>query len=48
LIRTNLIADPSEDALAAYCDDDNKNWVQIKSSSPLRSRNNIGVTRPTR
>ena len=48
LIRTNLIADPSEDALAAYCDDDNKNWVQIKSSSPLRSRNNIGVIRPTR
>jgi hypothetical protein len=48
LIRTNLIADPSEDALAAYCDDDNKNWVQIKSSSPLRSRNNIGITRPTR
>ena len=48
LIRTNLIADPSEDALAAYCDDENKNWVQIKSSSPLRSRNNIGVTRPTR
>jgi hypothetical protein len=48
LIRSNLIADAATDALEAYCDDDNKNWVQIKSSSPLRSRNNIAVTRPTR
>ena len=48
LIRSNLIADTATDALAAYCDDENKNWVQIKSSSPLRSRNNIAITRPTR
>ena len=48
LIRSNLIAYAATDALTAYCDDENKNWVQIKSSSPLRSRNNIAITRPTR
>jgi hypothetical protein len=48
LIRSNLIADAATDALEAYCDDVNKNWVEIKNSSPSRSRNNIIVTRPTR
>ena len=48
LIRSNLIADATTDAIDAYCDDQNKNWVQIKSSTPLRSRANIQVNRPIR
>ena len=46
LIRTNLIADSSTDALTAYCDDDNKSWIQVKSMDRTRSRTNIQVTRP--
>ena len=48
LIRSNLIADAATDALEAYCDDENKNWVQIKSSDRIRSRTNISVSRPVR
>jgi len=46
LIRTNLIADSSVDALSAYCDDENRNWIQIKSTDLVRSRTNISVSRP--
>jgi hypothetical protein len=46
LIRTNLIADSDTDALTAYCDDDNKSWIQVKSMDRTRSRTNIQVTRP--
>jgi hypothetical protein len=46
LIRTNLIADSSTDALSAYCDDENRSWMQIKSLDRTRSRTNIQVTRP--
>ena len=46
LIRTNLIADSSTDALSAYCDDENKSWMQIKSMDRTRSRTNIQVSRP--
>jgi hypothetical protein len=48
LIRSNLIADAATDAIEAYCDDENKNWVQIKSSDRIRSRTNISVSRPVR
>jgi hypothetical protein len=48
LIRSNLIADSATDAIEAYCDDENKNWVQIKSSDRIRSRTNISVSRPVR
>jgi len=48
LIRSNLIADATTDAIEAYCDDENKNWVQIKSSDRIRSRTNISVSRPVR
>jgi len=46
LIRTNLIADSSVDALSAYCDDENRNWIQIKSTDLVRSRTKISVSRP--
>jgi len=46
LVRTNLIADSSTDALTAYCDDENRGWMQIKSMDRTRTRTNIQVTRP--
>ena len=46
LISTNLIADSSVDARSAYCDDENRNWIQIKSTDLVRSRTNISVSRP--
>ena len=46
LIRTNLIADASSDALDSYCDDENRNWIKIQSMDRTRSRTNIQVSRP--
>ena len=47
-LSDKLIADSATDAIEAYCDDENKNWVQIKSSDRIRSRTNISVSRPVR